>query len=140
MGALTQAFQPYGAPTTLKNIHLPLATNQTAWQGGRAAIDTSTGTVKACASGNTNLVPIGDFTESLTTTSAAGTIGVALDHEIVCRWWDNVTGGNAVTTLFTTCYMLDDHTVTNSASGNAAAGRVWALDATKGVLVENTGL
>jgi hypothetical protein len=54
------------------------------------------------------------------------------------HWWDNASGGAAVTGLFSLCYMLDDHTVTNASSGNSVAGRVWAIDTTKGVLVQKT--
>lgn len=142
MSALTAAFQPYGDPVTIKNIHLPFAANTTAWAGGRAAIDTAAAVVKPCASGNANLIPIGTFKESITSAASPPSANVTLDHEIVCRYIDSVTGAGAVTAanIFATVYMASDHEVTTSASGNARAGRVWGVDAVKGVLVENIDL
>lgn len=53
-------------------------------------------------------------------------------------WLDNATAGNAVaqTEVGTDCYVLDDHTVTKTATGRSIAGEVLAVDATKGVLVQ----
>ena len=138
MAALTQARMSITQP--LKNIPLPLAAGQTVWMNGIACGDTSAGTVKKGASGNANLLRIGEFMQNLDNSAGTGTIQVmvSLDKEIVVRWYDNATGANAVTSanLFADVYMLDDHTVTTASSGNSKAGRVWGVDAIKGVAVE----
>lgn len=122
-------------------IALPLAA-QSVFQGGGACIDVATATCKKMASGNTNLVRVGNFEESADNTGAlAPYVLVRLDFERFGTWYDSATGGGAVTVsnLFADVYMLDDHTVTTSSSGNAKAGRVWKVDTVKGVLVESQG-
>jgi hypothetical protein len=126
-------------PRPMKNIPLPLAAGAKATQGGMACIDVSAGSAKPGAAGNANLVRVGVWAETVDN-SGGGTTAPALaelDHEIVGLWFDNATGGAAVSALFADCYMLDDHTVTSTSSGNSKAGRVWAIDAVKGVLVES---
>lgn len=62
---------------------------------------------------------------------------VNLDREVVARWYDNDTGTAVVAAnVGSDCYILDDHTVTGSSTGNSVAGRVWQVDSVKGVLVE----
>lgn len=125
--------------TTLKSISLPLAAGATAWANGIACADTGANVVKPGAAGNANLRKIGEFEESVNNSAGTGTVMVLvnLDHELVGRWYDNATGANAATlsNLFAPVYIQDDHTVTTSASGNSEAGRVWGVDAIKGVLV-----
>jgi len=138
MAALTQGRMT--RETRIKTIALPLAAGQKVFQGGIACADTSTSTVKKGASGNANLLRLGEFAESMDNSAGGSSVNVlvSLDKEIVTRSYDNDTGGNAVTTsnLFTDVYILDDHTVTTSSSGNSKAGRVWAVDSTNGVAVE----
>lgn len=124
----------------LKNVALPLAGSATAWQGGMACIDVAAGTVKPGAAANANLVRVGNFADSLDNSASTATaqVLVALDREVVAQWYDNATGGNAVTLLFSDVYILDDHTVTTASSGNSKAGRVWAIDSVKGVAVATT--
>ena len=121
-------------------IALPFASGsgQIAWLEGQACLDTAAYTVRPAAAGNVNLVPIGEFAQSLDNHAGPGSVMVlvTLDKEIPCRWYDNASGGAAVANLFTTAYLLDDHTVTNSSSGNSAAGRVWKLSTVDGVLIE----
>lgn len=144
MSALTQARMPI--ETRYKSLALPLASGagMKAWVGGIACLDTVANVAKPGASGNANLVKVGEWMENVDNSggSAPTQVLVSLDHEVVVRWYDNATGGAAVTTsnLFATAYMLDDHTVTSSSSGNSAIGRVWALDPIKGVAVETTAL
>lgn len=137
MGALTQART--SKAKTLGTVSLPLGAGLKAFQGGIACADTSAAVVKPGASGNANLLKIGEFAESVDNSAGTGTaqVNVRLDHELDGRWYDNATGGNAVTAsnLFADCYILDDHTVTTSSSGNSKAGRVWGVDTIKGVLV-----
>jgi hypothetical protein len=124
---------------TLKNEAFPIAAVRV-WQGARMCFDSNANVVTIQAAGNANLTPCGIAAE--TVDNSAGSSGgayclVELDHEIVGQWLDNATGGAAVTALFTDAYGLDDHTVTNSSSGNSKAGRVLKLDPIKGVLVES---
>jgi hypothetical protein len=137
MAALTGPRQPF--ELTLKNIALPLAA-QVVWQGGRACIDTSTGTVKKAAAANANLLSIGEFAESLDNTGAlAPYVMVNLDREIKVRCYDSVTGANAVTisNLGSDCYLFDDHTVTMASSGNSKAGRVWGVHPVNGPMIQS---
>ena len=141
MAALTQARM--AVEYRIKTIALPLAfgAGMKAWIGGIAAADTSSATVKPGASGNANLLKIGEFQQNLDNSAAAANaqVLVSLDKEVVARWYDNATGGSAVTAsnLFQDVYILDDHTVTTSSGGNSKAGRVWAVDSVKGVAVES---
>lgn len=137
MAALTQARMQ--RETTLKKVALPLVAGAKAFQGGMACIDTSAAVVRPGVAGNANLVKVGEFNESVDNSAGTGTtlVMVNLDREIIGRWYDNATGGNAATSsnLFQDVYVLDDHTITTSSSGNSKAGRMWGLDAVKGVLV-----
>ncbi len=140
MGALIQAFQ--GRELRLASVvSLPLAASQSVFQGGIACADITTGTVKKGAAANANLLRIGEFNETFDNSAGTGTVqvNVLLDHEVVCRWYDNDTGANkvAASDLFSDVYILDDHTVTTSSSGNSKAGRCWAVDSVKGVAVES---
>jgi hypothetical protein len=121
-------------------VALPFASGagQKAWQGGVACMDTAAYTIKPAVSGNANLVAIGEFAQSYDNSTGTGTIYVLVElaKEVPVDWYDNASGGAAVANLFTICYQLDDHTVTNSSTGNSVAGRVWKLDTTKGVLVQ----
>jgi hypothetical protein len=127
---------------TIKFKQLPLAGSVTAYQGTMCAADTSAGVVTPAASGSTTLLNIGQFDETINNSSNTGTvlINVCLDREIKVCWYQNATGANAVTQLFSTCYMLDNQTVQSTSSGNSRAGRVWAISTTKGVAVESLDL
>jgi len=127
--------------TRMKNVALPLATGQAAFQGAIACADVTTGTVKRGAAGNASLLKLGEFADTVDNTAGASTVNVlvSLDVEIVARWYDNDPGAGAVVAidLWQDCYILDDHSVTMTSTGNSVAGRVWAVDAVKGILVEN---
>lgn len=140
MSALNQARIPI--ELRLKIVALPLAAAVAAYEGGMACIDTSAGNVTKGASGNANLVRVGEFQESLDNSAGTATtpVMVNLDKEIVCKWYDNATGAAAVVALFGDAYISDDHTVTVTAGSNSKAGRVWAIDSVKGVAVETTNL
>jgi len=133
MAALTQARNP--KRRAFRSIALPLASGagMKAFQGGMACVDTSSAQAKPGASGNANLLRVGLWAETYDNSSGAANVNVLvdLDKEIFGQWFDNVTGANAVVAanLFQDVYILDDHTVTNSASGNSKAGRAWALNA-----------
>jgi len=122
-----------------RTISLPLAA-QAVFQGGIACYDTSAyGSVKKGASGSQTLVKIGEFAENADNTAAGSPrVLVKLDKELFGQWYDNATGAAAVTAaaIFNLAYILDDHTVTITAGTNSCAGRIWDVDAIKGVLVE----
>jgi hypothetical protein len=125
---------------TIRYKQFPLQTGVSAYQGTMAAADIVNGWVTPAAPGNANLINIGQFDETVLVAAAGQLINVCLDREIKVSWYANATGSNAVTTIFTNCYMLDNQTVQATASSNAVAGRVWALSTTKGVAVEATSL
>ena len=139
MSALTGPRMPIKAKLD-GAVALPFASGagQKAYQGGVACMDTGAYTIKPGASGNASLIPIGEFAQSYDNSAGTGTIYVLVElaKEVPVDWYENASAGAAVVNLFTTCYLLDDHTVTNSSSGNSEAGRVWKLDTTKGVLVQ----
>ncbi len=140
MSALTQARSD--VVVRFKSVPLPLAAALTAYTGGMACIDIVAGSCKPGVAANANLVRVGSFAESIDNSAGTGTaaVMVKLDKELVGQWYENATGAAAVVTLFTNAYILDDHTVTVTSGSNSIAGRVWAIDTVKGVLVETTNL
>jgi hypothetical protein len=113
------------------------AKNEAVFQGGLACIDTSTGLV-AKGFVSTTLVPIGKFVED-SAAAANKVVLVELFREIEAMWFVN-DGGAAVVAadIGGLAYILDDQTVSNTDATNtkSVAGRVWAIDTVKGVLVE----
>ena len=104
-------------------------------QGKMACLDTSTGKVTKGAV-STTLVPIGWFAEDLL---GDGTkkVNVRLFQELELGWWDNGGPTPAVATdVGNECYIHDDVTVTMTSTGRSKAGRILAIDSTKGVLVQ----
>ena len=142
MSALTQA--RFGQFSTYDVVPLPLASGEKVFRNGIACIDTSAHLAKNGASGNANLIPVGEWLDSYDNSAGTGTVQVMcrLYQEITVRWYASDTGGNAVTSsnLYSDVYILDDQTVTTSSSGNSKAGKVWAVDAVKGVGVVPAGL
>jgi hypothetical protein len=140
MAALTQPRTPLLEP--LKTKALPLAAGQKVWAGGAICIDTSAGYAKKMASGNANLVRVGVAAESVDNTTGGNGAAYVLtefDHEVVGQWFDNASGGSAVTSLYGDVYAVDDHTVGNAAiGGGAAMGLCLELDTVNGVLVVPT--
>lgn len=109
---------------------------ETAYKGGIAVIKQADGKCYAGALA-TGLVIIGVFAEDKT--SASDTlVNVDLLEEKTLVWFNNSTSGDAVaaTDFGKDCYMTDDNKVTITSTSASKAGRVWAVDATKGVLVE----
>lgn len=137
MAALTQARM--AREKRMKNIALPLAAGAKAFAGGIACGDTSDGTVKQGQT-STTLVKIGEFAETFDNTSGASAVNVlvSLDREVVARWYDNA-GDVVAADLFQDAYIVDDHTVALSSATNtrSKAGRIWAVDSAKGVLIES---
>ena len=112
---------------------------ETSYQGGAACIDLSTGL--ACkAFTSTNLLAIGRFTENKIN-PAGGTVHVTLDREHTGRWYANSAPGAdelLAASIGSLAYYADDATLakTSATSTRSIAGRVWKIDARKGVLVE----
>lgn len=145
MAALTQPRVPRERKG--KNMALQLVGGAKAWQGGAACIDTSANVVRPMVSGNANLIRIGEFQESVdnsAVTAGGATLPVVIsfDTEFVMRWYDNATGAAAVTAgnLYQNVYMLDDHTVQITTTGNSVAGRCYQLDPVNGVLIQRSTL
>jgi len=132
---------------TASTIELP-GTAETIYEGGRCSWDTTTGKVckdKTATEGT--LIPIGRFygnqpagTDAAGTTIASGgTVLVKLDRELRAMWMVNSgTVPVVAADRGNYCYIEDDQTVRgdDGYTTHAVAGRVWAVDSTKGVLVE----
>lgn len=105
-------------------------------QGKLACGDTATGLVTK-GGASTTLIPLGWFAEDKL---GDGTkkVSVRLFQEADLAWWDNAAAPNAVEAAdrFNECYILSDTSVTMDATGRSKAGRVLAVDAAKGVLVQ----
>jgi len=123
--------------STWKTKQFTLASGKIAYQGGIACLDRSTGKVVPGAASST-LVMIGTFTEDVDASAADALVNVDLIREITVRWYANAAGGDAVgaADIGKDCYLLDDATVTITGAAHSLAGRVWAVDATRGVAVE----
>jgi hypothetical protein len=117
------------------SIELP-GTAQAVWEGGVACWDTSTNRV-AKAAVSTTMIPIGTFVDSKTITSGGDPVLVQLFRELNAIWLANFAG-DLVTGPGVLCYLRDDQSVSISDATNtlSVAGRVWAVDTVKGVLVE----
>jgi predicted secreted protein len=118
-----------------------LTSGHKAFQGGRACLDTTTGKVVEASTSTTQL-PIGIFAENVDASSsgfnADSPVNVYLERELTVVWFANDAGGGAVlaANVGSVCYMKDDQTVTITSTGASVAGRVWALDTSKGVAVQ----
>jgi len=115
-----------------------LAIGNKAWRGGMACIDVSTG---LCEPGHVeaDLVYIGKFDEDVDATAAPKPVNVDLGVEIEVVWWNNDTVAPVLANmLLLNCSILDDQTVSADPAGRSVAGRVWAVDAVKGVAVQKT--
>jgi hypothetical protein len=125
---------------TLFVLSLPLAATQKVYRNRMACVDTSTNTIKAGAASVSTLVRIGTFLDSVDNSAGTGSLQcqVRLEKEIRAQWWDNATGSAkiALTDFWKNAYVNDDHTVGITSGSNGVAGRIWDVDAVKGVLVQ----
>lgn len=120
------------------NYHeFTLASGYVAYQGGTAVLSLGTGKVRPGVAG-LGLLVIGTFATDKDASTADQIVTVNFDREkTALRWYANSgTSAVAATDLGALCYVEDDQTVAINGSGKTVAGRVWAVDATKGVLVE----
>lgn len=116
-----------------------LATGNKAWKNAIAAIDLSTGKVEP-GHAETDLFVIGLFDQTVDATSAEKKVRVNLQREIEVEWLDNsVSDALDAGDIGSLCYVEDDQTVSSLATAHSIAGRVWAVDALKGVAVEKLG-
>jgi hypothetical protein len=116
-----------------------LASGNIAYQGGSACLDLSAGKVVP-ASAAEGLLHIGVFAETVDATAADASVGVNLVEEIALVWYANAGSGTVASTdLGQVCYFADDQTVTMTGAGGPVAGRVWAVDTSKGVAVQKLG-
>lgn len=114
----------------------PLAVGNKGFKNGAAGIDLSTGKVEP-GHAETDLFMIGKFAETIDATSAEKLINVDLCRELEIEWWENSAGSPLdAGDVGGLCYVEDDQTVTGDSSGASVAGRVWAVDSTRGVAVE----
>ncbi len=122
-------------PVTLSRERFALTVGNKAYKGGIACLVSGKVVPGSSATGQFR---IGHFFESVDATSVEKNVVVELDREIVCRWFANAGAPNAVaaTDVGSLCYVYDDTTVTITSTSRSVAGRVWAVDSTKGVLVE----
>jgi hypothetical protein len=114
------------------------ASAATYYQGSTVCFDTSVGRiVKATAS--TTLLPIGFSSEDKVIANNGDLLHVTLFREVTAYWFANL-GGDAVVAgdLGKLCFLDDDQTVrkTDNTNANSVAGRIWAVDSVRGVLVE----
>lgn len=108
-----------------------------AWKGARIFLSPGTGKVTIGAA-TPGLIPIGIAKETVDATSADQSINVDLEREIIVERFVNGTSSDAIaaTDLGSLAYMLDDQTVSILAAGHPVCGRIWDVDATKGIAVE----
>ena len=116
-----------------------LAANNAAYKGGIACLSLSGGAApgKVVIGGTaTTLFFIGTFAENKATSVSDQLVDVDLGDEIEIRWYVNGSASIAATDVGGVCYIVDDTTVAKSGTGKSLAGRIWAVDASKGVAVQ----
>lgn len=113
-----------------------LTSGTKAYKGGICMLAAGTGKVVPGTEAG-NHWTIGTFAETVDATAADKPVNVTFGKEVEIEWFAN-SGSNAAvgTDLGAMAYVEDDQTVGVSAAGRSIAGRIWAVDATKGVAVE----
>lgn len=113
-----------------------LTTAKVAYRGNLACLDLSTGEVVP-GEEQTDLIPIGWFTENLTG-DGVKKVNVRLFEETVGAWWANDSNPNDVqaSDVGNVCYIKSATAVSMDATARSSAGRVLAVDSVKGVLVQ----
>jgi hypothetical protein len=112
-----------------------LASGNKAWKNALIGIDLGTGKVVP-ASTRSDLFIIGKAAETIDASSADKLLNVRLAREIWVEWLNNDGGSIVATDLGALCYLKDDQSVTSVSTGASVAGRVWAVDSSRGVAVE----
>jgi hypothetical protein len=114
-----------------------LAAGKIAFQGGAAFLNIATGYVEP-ASSSTGCLYLGTFIESVDASAGSLPVNVDLVQEIVFRRYANATAADAVaaTDVGNLAYFMDDQTVCITPAGRSVAGRIWDVDAVKGIAIE----
>ncbi len=125
---------------SLTHVELPAAASTKYYQGGVVGWDLAANGILKKAAPLTNFRAIGTVVEDKELGAGGGTILVKLFREVKAYWFANDAGGEAVVAndLGQLCYWRDDQTVGRDDDTNtlSVAGRVWRVDAVRGVLVE----
>lgn len=115
----------------------PLAAGFKAWKHAAIGVNLATGKVQPATAGAALLI-IGVADETVDATLAEKPLNVNLGTEIEVEWWLNA-GNITAAHLGRLAFFADDQTVT--LTGNTMlAGRIWSVDAVKGVGVQNLRL
>jgi len=113
-----------------------LAAGYKAFKNGACGLVVGTTTVRPMAAG-VDLIHIGKFAETVDATAGALPVDVQFPDEMKLEWWENsATNAIAATDLLRLAYFEDDQTVGINPNTFKLAGRIWAVDASMGVLVE----
>jgi hypothetical protein len=117
-----------------------LASGNKCFEGGAIFLNPATG---KCVSGTnvggaSTYIFLGPAAQDVDATSADKLVNVDFLSELVLTWWDNGAGADAIasTDIGAYAYALDDHTATIVAAAHSHLGKIWAVDAIKGVLIE----
>jgi hypothetical protein len=123
-------------PKRFTTISLAATPSVSYWQGGVVGFNTATGLVVK-SQPLTTFWPIGLCVEDTVLGAGGGNLLIELFREVSAIW--RVNDGTVVAaSIGSLCYELDDQTVSNTDATNtlSVAGRVWAVDSVRGVLVE----
>ena len=112
-----------------------LTSGKIAYKNGAAGIKLGTGQVQPMAAAP-DMLYIGKFYEDMDATSAAKLVNVDLENVLVDWFVNSGSSPVAATDLGALCYFADDTTVQIAPGGGSVAGRVWGVDALKGVAVQ----
>lgn len=120
-----------------KYLQFTLLSGSIAYQGALCALQVSSGKVIPATANTTDLI-IGSFAEKVDASSADKLVNVDLIEEVTVRWFVNATAGDAVaaTDVGKIGYVLDSQTISILPAGKYPAGRIWAVDSTKGVAIQ----
>jgi hypothetical protein len=120
-----------------KSMALP-ATAATYFQGSTVGWNTTTGRIEKAAA-STTFLPIGFATSDTVIASNGDLLDVTLFRELLLVYFDNLAADPVVAAdRGSLCFMASDHEVAHSDATNTRSvmGRVWEVDALKGVGVE----
>ena len=138
MAALTAKFSH--SEERWKYKEFTLAAGNKCFEGGAIFLNPATG---KCVSGTnvggaSTYVFLGGAAQDVDATAADKAVNVDFIVELVLWWWDNGTAADAIATtdIGAYAYALDDHTATIVSAAHSHLGKIWAVDAIKGVLIE----
>lgn len=112
-----------------------LAAGERVFRGSAIVGDPATGRVRRPAAATAGLLHLGYSDEDVDATAGEKEVSVDLGMEIEVRWLAN-DGTITAADVFGLCYLLDDQTVTGTGTGNSLSGRIWAVEAARGVAVQ----